>query len=52
MKKENKKVAKLRLARETLVRLDDRQLEPVAGGCGPWTRQFCCPTIPTNTCHA
>lgn len=49
MKKEKRDV-KLRLTRETLVNLDDRQLAPVAGGCSPWTDRFCCPDIPTATC--
>lgn len=51
MKKEQKKVAKLQLARETLVNLDDRDLHPVAGGCTPWgTQAYCCVTIKTASC--
>lgn len=50
MKKEEKRVGKLQLARETLINLDDRQLAHAAGGCYPWTQAYCCDTVPTNTC--
>lgn len=50
MKKETKKAGKLELARETLVNLDDRQLQPVVGGCFPFTGAHCCPDVPTYTC--
>lgn len=50
MKKEYRKVARLQLARETLVRLDDRQLESVIGACMLFTFPHCCPDAPTLAC--
>lgn len=50
MKKEEKRAAKLRLARETMVQLDDRLLQSVAGGCNPWTGPTCCPENKTDHC--
>lgn len=48
MKKEQ--ATRLRLARETLVNLDDRQLTNVAEGCIPWSEPHCCPDSKTATC--